>query len=82
MKTYVKQLFLDSNGVASITRLWSHVAYGTATWVLIHLTLSEKFNEFAFLVYLGVVGGSALASKIVTAKYPGGTPNAPAPPAP
>lgn len=56
----------------SHTRLWANVAYATATGCLLWQTHQGKLTSDLLLVYLGVVGASATASKFLSLRY--GTP--------
>lgn len=56
----------------SHTRLWANVAYATATGCIVWQAYQGKLDAELLLVYLGVVGASATASKYLSAKF--GTP--------
>ena len=59
-------LLNDSNGVRSTTKLWRHIAFGTATYcVIIQTPLTWEF----LLAYLAVVSGSELGKRMIEAKY-------------
>ena len=56
-------------GMASHTKLWANVAYASATaafgWQVYHGTASGDI----WLLYLGIVGASATASKFLSLRY-------------
>lgn len=67
----MKFLWEDSHtGKASSSKLWTHVAYGTATYIMIQTAQDPRWEMM--LVYMAVVGGSEIAKKILTMKM-GGT---------
>lgn len=46
-----------TNGTFSSTKTFSSVAYITATWVIVYLTLYDRISTEILLVYLGTVAG-------------------------
>lgn len=65
-------LIIDSaTGQCSHTKLWSNIAYLAATIVFLRWgVLSEQPpSEWMWLIYLGVVGGHTVLSKLVSLKY-------------
>jgi hypothetical protein len=66
----MKFLWEDSStGKASTSKLWTHIAYGTATYIMIQTAHDPKWEMM--LVYMAVVGGSEIAKKILTLKMGG-----------
>lgn len=65
----MKFLFIDSHtGKASSSKLWTHIAYSVATYIV--LTTAHDANSWEMLlVYMAVVGGSEIAKKILTVRY-------------
>lgn len=65
----MKFLFVDSHtGKMSSSKIWTHIAYGVATYVVIK-TANDANNWEMLLVYMAVVGGSEIAKKILTIRY-------------
>ena len=65
----MKFLFVDSHtGKMSSSKIWTHIAYGVATYVVIK-TANDANNWEMLLVYMAVVGGSEIAKKILTVNY-------------
>jgi hypothetical protein len=57
------------SGRLSHTKLWSNIAYGVATYAMVRLTNAGTLSAEMLLVYLGAVGASATASKVIAARY-------------
>lgn len=76
-----KDLFTDHNGKLSHTRLWSNIAYGAATVIVLWYAYKLQLSWDMFLSYLGVVGSATAVSKLFDLRY-GITPPAPKPPVP
>lgn len=68
----IKDLILNEEGNHSFTKFWGFVAYSVASYKFIQIP--EPSAEI-WWAYLGIVGGSVLASKLISFKY-GGTQNA------
>ena len=68
----LNQLVLNEEGNTSFTKLWGFVAYSVASYKFIMIPDPSADIWWA---YLGIVGGSVVASKLISFKY-GGTPNA------
>ena len=67
----MKFLWQDSHtGKPSSSKLWTHIAYSVATYVVIK-TANDANNWEMLLVYMAVVGGSEIAKKILTLNHPG-----------
>ena len=67
----MKFLWEDSHtGKASSSKIWTHIAYGTATYIMIQTAQDPRWEMM--LVYMAVVGSSEIAKKILTLKM-GGT---------
>lgn len=65
----MKFLWQDSlTKEASASKIWTHIAYGTATYIVIRM---ENISWEMLLVYMAVVGGSEIAKKILTIKSHG-----------
>jgi len=66
----MKFLYQDSHtGKASTSKIWTHIAYGVATYVVIKTADNESWETL--LIYMAVVGGSEIAKKILTLKFTG-----------
>lgn len=65
-------LIKNEEGNNSFTKLWAFIAYSAASYKFV--TMPEPSAEI-WWAYLGIVGGSVLASKFISFKY-GGTPDA------
>lgn len=63
-----KDLFQNSSGKLSHTKLWTNIAYCAATVKFIN----DDVPPDIWLIYLGVVGAHGLLSKAVSIKYGGG----------
>lgn len=67
----MKFLLTDSHtGKLSSSKIWTHIAYGVATYVVIK-TANDANNWEMLLVYMAVVGSSEIAKKILTMKLGG-----------
>ena len=65
----MKFLFTDSHtGKLSSSKIWTHISYGVATYVVIK-SVNNATNWEMLLVYMSVVGGSEIAKKILTVNY-------------
>jgi hypothetical protein len=63
----MKFLWKDSTtGKASSSKIWTHVAYGVATYIVIKTADNGSWEML--LVYMAVVGGSEIAKKILTSR--------------
>lgn len=59
----------DPNRI-SHTRFWSNVAYFVATITFIKLNFTENnYIVELWLIYLGIIGGNASISKLISMKY-------------
>lgn len=68
----MKFLWQDSHtGKASSSKIWTHVAYGTATYIMIKTADSPSWE--LLMVYMAIVGGSEIAKKLLTLKAGGGS---------
>lgn len=66
----MKFIWQDSNtGKASTSKIWTHIAYGTATYIMIKTAEDPRWEMM--LVYMAVVGSSEIAKKILTLKMGG-----------
>lgn len=66
----IQDLITDAGtGLLSHTKLWANVAYATATVVVLWLAWRGALGADLLLIYLGVVGASATASKFLSLKY-------------
>ena len=50
------------------TKIWANIAYAAGTWKFI----MANVNSDVWFIYLGVVGASQVASKLISFKYKGG----------
>lgn len=67
-----KDLFQNSSGNLSHTKLWTNIAYLAAT---VKFIIQDAPPDI-WLIYLGVVGAHGLLSKAVSIKYGGGSASA------
>lgn len=56
-------------GQMSHTKLWANVAYAASTVWLSGIAFSGDLTADLLLIYLGIVGASATASKFLSLKY-------------
>lgn len=56
-------------GQMSHTKLWANVAYAASTIWLSGIAFNGNLNADLLLIYLGIVGASATASKFLSLKY-------------
>ena len=59
----------SADGHPSTSKLWKHIAYAVATYIV--LTMQNVTWE-VLLVYMAIVGGSEVASKLIALRYGGG----------
>ena len=63
----MKFLWQDSHtGKASSSKIWTHIAYGVATYIMIVNAHDPRWEMM--LVYMAVVGSSEIAKKLLTLK--------------
>ncbi|TCS38508.1 hypothetical protein EDC30_102247 [Paucimonas lemoignei] len=68
----IKQLInSEGNGHLSHTKLWSNVAYLAATIGFIWKVYKGTDMPEIWFIYLGIVGASAAAHKLIAMKYSG-----------
>mgnify|MGYP001619365518 CR=1 FL=1 len=65
----LKDLISTPKGKVSHTKFWANIAYATATVIISVVTYKDKLTWELFVIYLAVVGGSAIASKLVALRY-------------
>ncbi len=67
----LSDLIIDcGTGMVSHTKLWTHIAYSTVTITFLYMTFSGDTPKLdLWLVYLGIVGGHGLLSKLISLKY-------------
>lgn len=65
-------LIQNEEGNTSLTKVWAIIAYSVASYKFI--LIPEPTSDI-WWAYLGIVGGSVVASKLISFKY-GGTPDA------
>lgn len=66
------ELITDAGtGQLSHTKLWTNIAYFSATLAFLHITLilPEPSSPEIWLIYLGIVGAHNVASKAMSMKY-------------
>jgi len=56
-------LFLDPTGKASMSRVGQWVALCLSSWLLVYVTLHEKYSESAFGLYMASWSLTAVANK-------------------
>ena len=61
-------VFINNNGKPSHTKVFSSIAYITATWIVIVLTYNHNLTVDYFMWYLAIVGAHATASKWIDKK--------------
>lgn len=59
--------FLFEDGKLSSTRFWKHIAYATATWIVIHMGTNITWEMMA--LYLAVIAADNRAGAIIRAKF-------------
>lgn len=64
----MKCLYQTRDGRNSGSRVWRSIAYGVATYVVV--VNAQHIAWDLLLVYLAVVGGSELATRLIEAKFP------------
>jgi hypothetical protein len=63
------QMIQDHDGKGSLSRLLQLAGGVTATFVIVHQTISNNLSEEMFLIYLAAVGVSEAFTKWVQRKY-------------
>lgn len=71
MEGVLKQLneMITRNGKASNAKFWAFIGCGTATWIMIYLTLKGQLTWELFVTYLASVAGISQISKLIAYKY-------------
>lgn len=64
-----RQFIQTDSGRLSLTKFWSFIGCGVATYIVIHLTIKDKMTWEIFLAYLGTVGGFSQISKWLAYRY-------------
>ena len=57
------ELVSNTDRTLSHSKLWSNIAYAAATWMFIRINIDGTATTEHWLIYLGVIGGHAAASK-------------------
>jgi hypothetical protein len=65
----MRQLIQTESGKFSLTKFWSFIGCGVATWIVIYLTCKDKMTWEIFLAYLGTVAGFSQVSKWLAYRY-------------
>ena len=66
----LKDLIKDSaTGDMSHTKLWANIAYASGTAAFLYAAVKGTASGDIWLIYLGVVGASATASKFLSLKF-------------
>ena len=66
----IKDMITDvGTGQTSHTKVWANIAYATATGAFIYVVYVGTDTDMIWLIYLGVVGASATASKFLSMRY-------------
>ena len=60
-------LFRDKSGNLSSSKIWTNIAYGVSTYVVIERAHDLQWDFL--LVYMSVVGSSEIAKKFLTMHY-------------
>lgn len=60
-------LIRDQSGRLSASKMWTNIAYGVSTYVVIER--ADNLTWDFLLVYMAVVGGSEIAKKFLTMHY-------------
>lgn len=58
------------HGRLSHTKLWANIAYAVATYAVALAAHRGTLTADMLLVYLGIVGASAAASKFIALRFP------------
>ena len=61
-------LFTDSNGKISHTKVWSNIAYLSATIIFLYYGFKGTLTTEVWFLYLGIVAGHNTASKFLSSK--------------
>lgn len=73
---HIKQLITNQDGNISHGKVWSNIAFATATFVVVKLAMyNSQYIGEVFLWYLVVVSGSELGKKFMTMKLSKDNPN-------
>lgn len=62
----LKELITDEAGKLSHSKIWANIAYAAGTVKFIML---PDPSSDVWMAYLGIVGGAAVASKLIQMKY-------------
>ena len=62
----LKELVTNNEGVLSHSKIWANIAYAAGTVKFIML---PDPSSDVWMAYLGIVGGAAVASKLIQMKY-------------
>jgi len=67
----MKRQFITDAGTGQLshTKLWANIAYASATGAFLYAVYAGTATADIWLVYLGVVGASATASKYLSLKF-------------
>ena len=56
-------------GMVSHTKVWSNIAYATATGAFVYMSYAGTASADIWLIYLASIGASATVSKLLSLKY-------------
>ena len=56
-------------GMVSHTKVWSNIAYLTATLAFAHMSDAGTASPDIWMIYLGSIGASTTVSKLLSLKY-------------
>ncbi|MBI5816701.1 MAG: hypothetical protein HZB29_13950 [Nitrospinae bacterium] len=66
----IKDLVTDpGTGQMSHTKLWANIAYASSTGAFVYTVIIGSATADIWLIYLGIVGASATASKFLSLRY-------------
>lgn len=65
----LRDLFCDPNDRLSASKIWTHIAFGIGSYVVVKLAnVDSPYITEVFLWYLVIVSGSELGKKFMTMK--------------
>lgn len=67
-KLCVADMFTDSNGKLSQAKMWTNIAYATATAIVWKQGTEGKLSPEMLLIYLAIIGGAEVAKKWLEVK--------------
>jgi len=65
----ILELVQDSkDGGLSISKVWTHIGYAAGTFAFIKMAILGTASADIWFVYLGIIGGSDVAKKLIAAR--------------